>query len=159
MQAGYITHDQVTNQSSGPIDRFLRKTRNAHTAIYLRISQTHLTFLPTFVKSGSLAPSACFPTKHCRWLHLCMKEQPYATHLKSIHVCKDEKQDPLTDATFFKALKRAYLEERAWKDCLILKLMRIDFVGVGYPHPSRKLPIHLSFLWSEFNIFLGRISH
>ncbi|KAB8296949.1 hypothetical protein EYC80_002357 [Monilinia laxa] len=58
-----------------------------------------------------------------------MKKRPYATYLKPMHVCKDETQDPLTDITFFKALKRAYLKERAWKDWLILKLKRIEFVG------------------------------
>ncbi|CAD6442793.1 dbc561a6-757b-4ecd-8e76-fb8c57c2e731 [Sclerotinia trifoliorum] len=41
-----------------------------------------------------------------RWLHLCIKKRSYATHLKSLHVCKDDEQNPLTDKTFLEAVKQ-----------------------------------------------------
>lgn len=134
MQAGYITQAQITSQPPG-INHWIliRKLQNGITLISRKLSRIHPTALPTFVKSSSPNSSACLPADECRWLHLCMKKRPYATYLKPLHVCKDERQNPLTDKTFFRALKEAYFKDRTWKDWAFFKLKRIEFIGVRSP--------------------------
>ncbi|KAF5873477.1 uncharacterized protein Bfra_004938 [Botrytis fragariae] len=129
MQAGYITRAQITNQPLGTKLWVSGRLQNGINLISRKLSNLRNTPLPTFVKAGLPKNPVCLPADECRWLHLCMKKKPYATHLKPLHVCKDENQDPLTDKTFFKALKHAYNREKTWKDWAILKLRRIEFIG------------------------------
>lgn len=63
---------------------------------------------------------------------MCLKKSPYATKLEPLHVCKDEEQNDLTDATFFQALRRAYFGKKNWRERLLFKLKRIEFVEVGF---------------------------
>ncbi|KAJ8065344.1 hypothetical protein OCU04_006032 [Sclerotinia nivalis] len=129
MQAGYITQTQITSQPSRTNNWVPRTLQHSLNLISRKFSRIRQTSLPTFVKSNSQKSPVCLPADECRWLHLCMKKRPYATYLKSLHVCKDDEQNPLTDKTFFKALKQAYSKEKTWKDWLILKLEKIDFIG------------------------------
>ncbi|TGO54446.1 hypothetical protein BCON_0107g00350 [Botryotinia convoluta] len=130
MQAGYITRAQITSQPLGTKLWVSGRLQNGINLISRKLSKTRNTPLPTFVKASPPKNPVCLPADECRWLHLCMKKKPYATHLKPLHVCKDEDQDPLTDKTFFKALKHAYNKDKTWKDWAILKLRRIEFIGV-----------------------------
>lgn len=74
----------------------------------------------------------CLPANKCRWLHMCLKKRPYATKMEPLHVCKDEKQNSYTDASFFKALRKAYYSQRSWKEKLLFKLNKIEFVEVWF---------------------------
>lgn len=129
MQAGYITQAQITRQPGRTNNWAPRKPQNGLNLISRIIPRIRQTSLPVFVQSSSKKSTVCLPVDKCRWLHLCMKKRPYATHLKPLHVCKDDEQNPLTDKTFFKALKQAYSKEKTWKDWLIFKLEKIEFIG------------------------------
>ncbi|KAM0136732.1 hypothetical protein ACHAP3_004481 [Botrytis cinerea] len=129
MQAGYITRAQTTNRPLGMKLWIGGRIQNGINLISRKLSNIRNTPLPTFVKASPPKNPVCLPADECRWLHLCMKKKPYATHLKPLHVCKDENQDPLTDKTFFRTLKHAYDEEKTWKDWAVLKLRRIEFIG------------------------------
>ncbi|TGO09880.1 hypothetical protein BTUL_0151g00220 [Botrytis tulipae] len=129
MKAGYITRAQITRHPLGTKLWVSGRLQNGINLISRNFSKLRNTSLPTFVKASLPETPVCLPAGEYRWLHLCMKEKPYATHLKPLHVCKDENQDPLTDKTFFKALKRAYNKERTWRDWVILKLRKIEFIG------------------------------
>ncbi|KAK6601362.1 hypothetical protein H4I96_06703 [Botrytis cinerea] len=129
MQAGYITRAQITNRPLGMKLWIGGRIQNGINLISRKLSNIRNTPLPTFVKASPPKNPVCLPADECRWLHLCMKKKPYATHLKPLHVCKDENQDPLTDKTFFRTLKHAYDEEKTWKDWAVLKLRRIEFMG------------------------------
>ncbi|KAM0194450.1 hypothetical protein ACHAPC_000924 [Botrytis cinerea] len=129
MQAGYITRAQITNRPLGMKLWIGGRIQNGINLISRKLSNIRNTPLPTFVKASPPKNPVCLPADECRWLHLCMKKKPYATHLKPLHVCKDENQDPLTDKTFFRTLKHAYDEEKTWKDWAVLKLRRIEFIG------------------------------
>ncbi|KAF7948517.1 uncharacterized protein EAE97_003928 [Botrytis byssoidea] len=129
MKTGYITRAQITSQSLGTKLRVSGRFQNGINLISRKLLKIRNTSLSTFVKASLPKTPVCLPADGCRWLHLCMKEKPYATHLKPLHVCKDENQDPLTDKTFFRALKHAYSKERTWRDWAILKLRRIEFIG------------------------------
>ncbi|TGO34116.1 hypothetical protein BHYA_0212g00210 [Botrytis hyacinthi] len=129
MQAGYITRAQITSQPLGTKLWVSRRLQNGINLISRKFSKIRNAPLPTFVKASLQRTPVCLPADECRWLHLCMKKKPYATHLKPLHVCKDENQDPLTDKPLFKALKHAYDKEKTWKDWAILKLRRIEFRG------------------------------
>jgi hypothetical protein len=61
---------------------------------------------------------------------MCLKKPPYATKLERLHVCKDDEENEFTDATFFRALRRAYFGSKSWKERLLYKLKRIEFVEV-----------------------------
>ncbi|EDO04752.1 predicted protein [Sclerotinia sclerotiorum 1980 UF-70] len=129
MQAGYITQAQITRQPGRTNNWAPRKPQIGLNLISRIIPRIRQTSLPVFVQSSSKKSTVCLPVDKCRWLHLCMKKRPYATHLKPLHVCKDDEQNPLTDKTFFKALKQAYSKEKTWKDWLIFKLEKIEFIG------------------------------
>lgn len=46
---------------------------------------------------------------------MCLKKRPYATKMEPLHVCKDEQQNTYTDASFFRALRKAYYQHRSWE--------------------------------------------
>ncbi|KAF7897129.1 hypothetical protein EAF00_005357 [Botryotinia globosa] len=129
MKAGYITRAQITSQPLGVKLWVSGRLQNGINLILRKLSKIRNTSLPTFVIASLPKTPVCLPADECRWLHLCMKKKPYATHLKPLHVCKDENHDPLTDKTSFKALKHAYNKEKTWKDWAILKLRKIEFIG------------------------------
>ncbi|KAF7937224.1 uncharacterized protein EAE98_001538 [Botrytis deweyae] len=115
MQAGYITRAQITSQ---PLETKLwvsGRLQNGINLISRKLAKLRNTPLPTFVKASPPKNVVCLPADECRRLHLCMNKKPYTTHLKPLHVCKDENQDPLTDKAFFKALECAYNKEKTWK--------------------------------------------
>jgi hypothetical protein len=88
----------------------------------------------TTPKTRKFADIQCSSTPGvtCRWLHLCLKQRPNAkvTKLEPIHVCRDDEQNELTDASFFKVLRRAWKMRRTWKDLILFKLARIEFIKV-----------------------------
>jgi len=61
---------------------------------------------------------------------MCLKKRPYATKLRPLHVCKDTDKNDFTDATFFKALRKAYYSHRSWSERILFKLRKIEFVEV-----------------------------
>jgi hypothetical protein len=75
------------------------------------------------------------PGMTCRWLHLCLKQRPSSkvTKLEALHVCKDNEQNDLTDASFFKTLRIVWKMQRTWTDLILFKLARIEFIKVKYP--------------------------
>ncbi|KAF7901697.1 uncharacterized protein EAF01_006996 [Botrytis porri] len=110
MQAGYINRAQIAIQPLGTKLWVSGRLQNGINLISRKLSKLRKTPLPTFVKASPPKNPVCLPADGCRWLHLCMKKKPYATHLKPLHVCEDENQDPLTDETFFKALEHKDVE-------------------------------------------------
>ena len=132
-KAGYITHAQISNQASSPISSFVVTIQNFFTGARRRLSGLRSSTLPTFHSKPSSVKSIamqCLPSQKCRWVHMCLKKPPYATKLEPLHVCKDEQEQEFTDATFFRALRRAYFGSKSWKDRLLFKLKRIEFVEV-----------------------------
>jgi len=132
VNAGYITHAKISNQTAGTIFNLREKINNIFVAMRQRITRLKSSSLPLFSKPGSIKSIAlqCLHTQTCRWLHLCINKQPYATRLKALHVCKDEEQNEYTDASFFKTLRLAYYKGRTWKEKLLFKLKSIEFVEV-----------------------------
>ncbi|KAL5327176.1 hypothetical protein ACEPPN_004868 [Leptodophora sp. 'Broadleaf-Isolate-01'] len=130
MAAGYISHARVSNQEDGKISKLRMKVSNVFVGARRRMSRLRSTTLPTFSTSGSASSIAlrCLPDRKCRWLHMCFKKRPYATKLEPLHVCKDEQRNDFTDTTFFKALRNAYHTQRSWKENLLFKLKKIEFV-------------------------------
>lgn len=137
--AGYISHARISNCAEGQISRLAMKANNAFVGARRRLSRLRSTTLPTFSIPRSTTSIAlqCLPTRKCRWLHMCFKKRPYATKLEPLHVCQDEQKNEYTDATFFQALRKAYYAHRTWKEKLLFKLKRIEFVEVGIPFKSQ----------------------
>jgi len=132
-KAGYITHAQISSQASSPISSLAVTIQNLFTGARRRLSGLRTSTLPTFNSKTSSVKSIamqCLPSQRCRWLHMCLKKPPYATKLEPLHVCKDEQEKEFKDATFFRALRRAYFGSKSWKDRLLFKLTRIEFVEV-----------------------------
>ncbi|KUJ13403.1 HET-domain-containing protein [Mollisia scopiformis] len=134
VDSGYVTHAQSTNLGSGSTVTFITAARNKATAVGRNIGNLK------FGKQGrnpkpktrKFANIQCSPTPGvtCRWLHLCLKQRPNAKVIKleSLHICKDDKQKDLTDASFFKVLRRAWKMQRTWTDLILFKLARIEFI-------------------------------
>ncbi|KAF8854908.1 hypothetical protein BDZ45DRAFT_25601 [Acephala macrosclerotiorum] len=95
-----------------------------------QLSRARSPSLPSFsmIPRTAGVPVNCLPTNKCRWLHMCFKKRPYATKMEPLHVCKDEQQNAYTDASFFQALRKAYYQRRSWKEKLLFKLSKIEFV-------------------------------
>jgi hypothetical protein len=132
-KAGYITHAQISGQTNTPISNLILNVQNLSTGVRRRISSLRSSTLPTFnTKPSSVKSIAlqCLPSQRCRWLHMCLKKPPYATKLEPLHVCKDDEENEFTDATFFRALRSAYFGSKSWKERLLYKLKRIEFVEV-----------------------------
>lgn len=134
--AGYISHARISHYADGNISKLKMKVNNALVGARKRVYRLKSATYPSFSTSDSNTSIAlsCLPTRQCRWLHLCLKKRPYATKLESLHVCKDEQRNDYTDATFFQALSKAYYENRTWKEKLLFKLKRIEFVEVRNIH-------------------------
>ncbi|PVH84838.1 hypothetical protein DL98DRAFT_651555 [Cadophora sp. DSE1049] len=130
IDAGYVLHAHVSNQADGPFTTLMMKLNNAFVGARKRIYRPKSTTLPLFSASGLANSIAlqCLPTRKCRWLHLCLKKRPYATKLEPLHVCKDEQKNDYTDDTFFQALRKAYYTQRTWKEKVLFKLEKIEFV-------------------------------
>ncbi|KAH7416704.1 heterokaryon incompatibility protein-domain-containing protein [Cadophora sp. MPI-SDFR-AT-0126] len=133
INAGYATHAQSTNDAPGTATTLLTAARNQLVAT--RRS------LPSFKpdkerkrvkKVRKFVNAQCSPEPRamCRWLHLCLKPRPNAkvTKLEPLHVCKDDEQQHLTDATFFRRLRKAWKTQRTWTDLTLFKLSGIDFI-------------------------------
>jgi hypothetical protein len=132
-KAGYISHAQISNQAASPISSLVVTIQNFITSTRRRISSLRRPKLPTFNSKPSSVKSIAMqylPSQRCRWLHMCLQKPPYATKLEPLHVCKDEQNQEFTDATFFRALRRAYFGSKSLKDKLLFKLKRIEFVEV-----------------------------
>jgi hypothetical protein len=132
-EAGYITHAQISNQTNSPITSLTTRVQNIFIGARRRISGLRTPTLPTFnAKSSSIKsiPLQCLPSPKCRWLHMCLNKPPYATKLEPLHVCKDDGENDFTDATFFQALRQAYFGSKRWKERLLFKLKKIEFVEV-----------------------------
>jgi hypothetical protein len=132
-EAGYITHAQISNQTNSPITSLTTRVQNIFIGARRRISGLRTPTLPTFnTKPSSIKsiPSQCLPSPKCRWLHMCLNKPPYATKLEPLHVCKDDGENDFTDATFFRALRRAYFGSKRWSERLLFKLKKIEFVEV-----------------------------
>ncbi|PMD58343.1 uncharacterized protein K444DRAFT_430978 [Hyaloscypha bicolor E] len=130
-EAGYITHAQISNQTNSPITSLTTRVQNIFIGARRRISSLRTPTLPTFnTKPSSIKsiPLQCLPSTKCRWLHMCLKKPPYATKLEPLHVCKDDEENDFTDATFFQALRRAYFGSKRWRERLLFKLKKIEFV-------------------------------
>ncbi|KAH8778218.1 hypothetical protein F5882DRAFT_440623 [Hyaloscypha sp. PMI_1271] len=133
-EAGYITHAQISNQTNSPITSLTARVQNIFIGARRRISGLRTPTLPTFnAKSSSIKsiPLQCLPSPKCRWLHMCLNKPPCATKLEPLHVCKDDGENDFTDATFFLALRQAYFGSKRWKERLLFKLMKIEFVEMG----------------------------
>jgi hypothetical protein len=132
LKAGYITHAQISGQAGSPISSLTLTVKNIFTGARRRISSLRSPTLPVFSKPSSVKsiPMQCLPSQRCRWLHMCLKKPPYATKLEPLHVCKDEEEKEFTDASFFRALRRAYFGSRSWRERLLFKLKKIEFVEV-----------------------------
>ncbi|KAH7360332.1 hypothetical protein BKA65DRAFT_183060 [Rhexocercosporidium sp. MPI-PUGE-AT-0058] len=130
LSSGYITHARISDRADGGFSKLRMKVNNVFARAHRRISHLRSTTLPTFSTSGSGSPVAlqCLPSQKCRWLHMCLKKRPFATKLEPLHVCKDEKRNDYTDATFFRALRNAYYTRRSWREKLLFKLKKIEFV-------------------------------
>jgi hypothetical protein len=132
-KAGYITCAQISNQTNTPISSLTITMQNIFVGTRRRISGLRSSTLPTFNPKTSSVKSTllqCLPSPKCRWLHMCLKKPPYATKLEPLHVCKDEEENEFTDSTFFQALRRAYFGSKSWREKLLFKLKRIEFVEV-----------------------------
>lgn len=136
-KAGYITHAQISGQTKSPASSLIINVQNTFNGARRRISSLRPSTLPIFnTKPSSVNSKAlpCLPSQRCRWLHMCLKKPPYATKLEPLHVCKDEEEKELTDATFFRALRRAYFGSKSLRERLLFKLKKIEFVEVSL-HP------------------------
>jgi hypothetical protein len=137
-KAGYITHAQISGQTKSPASSLAINVQNTFNGARRRISSLRPSTLPIFNTKPSPLNSialSCLPSPRCRWLHMCLKKPPYATKLEPLHVCKDEEKD-FTDATFFRALRRAYFGSKSLRERLLFKLKKIEFVEV------RLIPYH-----------------
>jgi hypothetical protein len=134
MESGYITHAQLSNRSGGRISILNMKISNFFLGMTNRVARLRSSLLPLFAAPTTVQSivTSCLPPRSCHWLHLCLKKRPYATELKPLHVCKDDNQNDFTDATFFQVLRIAYSKQRTWKEKLIFKLRRIEFVKVRF---------------------------
>jgi hypothetical protein len=132
LMAGYISHARVSTRDHGKISELVANVNNFFVGIQRKLGRLRSSLLPTFSKPTSLNAAAlrCLPAPTCRWLHLCLKKRPYATKLAPLHICKDDDQKELTDVTFFSALRKAYYSQRTWRDKILFKLRKIDFVEV-----------------------------
>lgn len=137
-KAGYITHAQISGQTKSPASSLIINVQNTFIGGLRRISRLRPSTLPIFNTKPSPVDSIALPSlpsQRCRWLHMCLKKPPYATKLEPLHVCKDEEEKDSTDATFFRALTRAYFGSKSLRERLLYKLKKIEFVEV------RRLPM------------------
>ena len=142
-KAGYITHAQISGQTKSPASSLAINVQNTFNGARRRISSLRPSTLPIFNTKPSPLNSialSCLPSPRCRWLHMCLKKPPYATKLEPLHVCKDEEEKDFTDATFFRALRRAYFGSKSLRERLLFKLKKIEFVEVRL-HPMPRCRI------------------
>lgn len=130
LRSGYITHANVSTGAARETPGLFRQASNAFVTFRGSINGLRSSILPLFSKPTAVDPIAlqCLPEGRCRWLHLCLKKRPYATQLESLHVCIDDNQHKFIDATFFKALRKAYYGRRTWRDKALFALRKIQFV-------------------------------
>jgi hypothetical protein len=142
-KAGYITHAQISSQTKSPASSLIINVQSTFNGARRRISSLRPSTLPIFntkPSSVNLEALPCLPRKRCRWLHMCLKKQTYATKLEPLHVCRDEEEKDFTDATFFRALRRAYFGSKNLRERLLFKLSKIEFVEVRL-HPMPRCRI------------------
>jgi hypothetical protein len=134
LQSGYVTQAEPTTQADGAASTLLTAAKNSLVAVRRNIPSLSLKEHRYSIKpkARKFAAIQCSPTVKCRWLHLCLKKRPNdkVTKLEPLHICKDDEGKALTDASFFKLLRRTWKQQRTWKDLVLFTLTRIEFIKV-----------------------------